>query len=85
MCLGIPGQVVALEPNDLGMTMGKVAFGGIIKETCLAFVPEVAIGDYVLVHVGFAMSKIDEEHARDIFDALEQLHELQEVADAESP
>ena len=77
MCLGAPGQVVAIEPNALGMTMGKVDFGGIVRATCLAFVPEVGIGDYVLVHVGFAMSRIDEAHARDIFATLDELDALQ--------
>ena len=81
MCLGVPGQVVAIEPNALGMTMGKVDFGGIVRETCLAFVPEVELGDYVLVHVGFAMSRIDEAHARDIFEALDELNAL-EAAEA---
>lgn len=81
MCLGVPGQVVAIEPNALGMTMGKVDFGGIVRETCLAFVPEVGVGDYVLVHVGFAMSRIDEAHARDIFEVLDELGAL-EAAEA---
>lgn len=70
MCLGVPGQVVEIIPNDLGMTMGKVDFGGVVKQICLAFTPEAEVGDYVLVHVGFAMSRIDEDHARDIFEAL---------------
>jgi hydrogenase expression/formation protein HypC len=73
MCLGVPGQVVEITPNDIGMTMGKVAFGGITKEICLAFVPEAVVGDYVLVHVGFAISVIDEDHAREIFDTLTEL------------
>ena len=82
MCLGVPGQVVTIEPNSLGMTLGKVDFGGIVRETCLAFVPEVEVGDYVLVHVGFAMSKIDEAHARDIFEALDELAALEAAEDS---
>jgi hydrogenase expression/formation protein HypC len=62
MCLGIPGKVV--EINDDGpLRMGKIDFGGVRKEACLAYVPEVAIGEYVIVHVGFAISKLDEDEA----------------------
>ena len=79
MCLGIPGKIVEIVSNDLGMTTGKVAFGGVVREVCLAFTPEVEVGDYVLVHVGFAMSRIDEQHAQDIFDALALLEEEEEA------
>ena len=82
MCLGIPGQVVRIDESPIGMTMGVVSFGGVTKEICLAYVPEAAVGDYVLVHVGFAISKIDEEHANDIWAVLEQMGEL---SGAESP
>jgi hydrogenase expression/formation protein HypC len=58
--------------------MGKVQFGGITKDVCLAYVPEAKIGDYVLVHVGFALSVIDEEEAREIFSYIEQIEELSE-------
>ncbi len=62
MCLGIPGKVV--EINDAGpLRMGRVDFGGVRKEACLAYLPEVGIGDYVIVHVGFAISQVDEEEA----------------------
>ena len=62
MCLGIPGKVV--EINDEGpLRMAKVDFGGVRKEACLAYVPEVKLGDYVIVHVGFAISQLDEEEA----------------------
>jgi hydrogenase expression/formation protein HypC len=74
MCLGIPGKIVELfEQNDL--PMGKVEFGGIVKEVCLAYTPEAQVGDYVLVHVGFAISRIDEAEAQE---TLELLHELAE-------
>ena len=80
MCLGVPGKIVAVEAdNDHGMTMGKVSFGGIRKEVCLAYVPEAQIGDYVLVHVGFALSKIDEDEAREVFRFLEEMGELAEL------
>ena len=76
MCLGIPGKVVTIEHDDLGMTMGNVEFGGIRKQVCLACVPEAAVGDYVLVHVGFAISRIDEEEAKRVFELLEEMAEL---------
>ena len=79
MCLGVPGQVLAIEQNPLGMTMGTVSFGGIKKEICLAYVPDVRIGEHVIVHVGFAISKIDEEEAREVFRTLQQMGELAEL------
>lgn len=79
MCLGIPGKIVAIEPNPLGMTMGQVSFAGIMKEVCLAYVPEVQVGDYVVVHVGFAISKVDEDEAMKVFEYLRELDELQEL------
>jgi len=77
MCLGVPGQVVAIEENDLGMTMGTVSFGGIKKQVCLAWVPEVAVGDYVIVHVGFAISKVDEQEAHEVFRTLAEMGDLE--------
>ena len=62
MCLGIPGEVVARAATD-GLAMGTVDFGGLRKEVCLAYVPEVAVGDYVIVHVGFAIAQVDREEA----------------------
>ncbi|MGA2619260.1 MAG: HypC/HybG/HupF family hydrogenase formation chaperone [Thermoguttaceae bacterium] len=77
MCLGIPGKVSELyTQNDL--PMGKVEFGGITKEVCLAYTPEAAVGDYVIVHVGFAISRIDEAEAREIFSYLEEIGQLEE-------
>ena len=65
--------------------MGKVEFGGIVKEICLAYVPETQVGDYVLVHVGFAISKIDEDEAHEVFSYIEQIGQLSELQDAEPP
>jgi hydrogenase expression/formation protein HypC len=70
MCLGIPGKIISIEQNPLGMTMGRVSFAGVIKDVCLAYVPDVHLGDYVVVHVGFAIGKIDEEQAGTIFEFL---------------
>jgi hydrogenase expression/formation protein HypC len=72
MCLGIPGKVVELFEQN-GLPMGKVEFGGILKEVCLVYTPEVQIGDYVLVHVGFAISRIDETEARETMDLLNDI------------
>jgi hydrogenase expression/formation protein HypC len=77
MCLGIPGRVVAIE-SDGELLMGKVDFGGVARQVCLAYVPEVAIGEYVVVHVGFALSKIDEAEARRVYDLLRELDQLEE-------
>jgi hydrogenase expression/formation protein HypC len=82
MCLGIPGKVLSIAQRD-ELTMGRVEFGGIIKEVCMAYVPEAQVGDYVLVHVGFAISRIDEAEAQEIFGYLEQIGELSELEDAE--
>lgn len=80
MCLGIPGRVISVEENPLGMTQGRVAFGGITKDVCLAYVPGVAVGDYVVVHVGFAISRIDEVEAAEVFRLLERMNETAELA-----
>ncbi len=62
MCLGIPGRVTEIH-DEAGLAMGRVDFGGVRKEACLAYLPDVAPGDYVIVHVGFAISKVDEAEA----------------------
>ncbi|MBI5474982.1 MAG: HypC/HybG/HupF family hydrogenase formation chaperone [Ignavibacteriae bacterium] len=77
MCLAVPGRVVSIEESSVGMNMGKVNFGGILKQVCLAYVPEVMVGDYVLVHVGFAISKVDEEEAAKVFEYLKEMGELE--------
>ena len=64
MCLAVPGQVESIREEN-GTRMGRVNFGGVVKEVCLAYLPEIAVGDYTIVHVGFAISKIDEASARD--------------------
>jgi hydrogenase expression/formation protein HypC len=69
MCLGIPGRIIETDDGGL-MRMGKVDFGGVTREVCLAYVPEAQVGDYVIVHVGFAISQLDEDEARETFDLL---------------
>lgn len=79
MCLGVPGKVLSIEPSPVGLTMGKVSFGGIVKEACLAYVPEAQVGDYVIVHAGFAISKLDEAEAQEVFELLKQMGDLAEL------
>ena len=78
MCLGIPGQVVSLEDAG-GLRMGKVQFGGVVREVCLEYVPEVALGDYVIVHAGFAISPVDEDEAARTYQLLEEMGQLTEL------
>ncbi len=77
MCLGVPGKVLKVEQNEIGVPMGKVSFGGIAKEVCFAYVPEAEVGDYVIVHAGFALSRLDEKEAQEVFDLLAQLGEVE--------
>jgi hydrogenase expression/formation protein HypC len=80
MCLGVPGKIVEIiEESPLGMTMAKVSFGGIAKEICLAYVPEAGVGDYVIVHAGFALNVIDEQEAMEVFEMLKEMEELAEL------
>ncbi len=82
MCLGVPGQIVTIETNPQGVRMGHVRFGGISKEVCLAFLDEASLGDWVIVHAGFAISRIDEEEAAATLDALNQLGDVPRDDDA---
>jgi hydrogenase expression/formation protein HypC len=80
MCLAVPGKVVAIiDEEPLGLRPGKVDFGGIRKEVCLAYTPQAKVGDYVLVHVGFALTVVDEEQAQRVFEALRELDQLEEL------
>jgi hydrogenase expression/formation protein HypC len=69
MCLGIPGRIVETQGGEL-MRMGKVDFGGIVREVSLAYVPEADVGDFVIVHAGFAISQVDEAEAQETLDLL---------------
>ncbi len=81
MCLGIPGRVIEIH-DDAGLPMAKVDFGGVRKEACLAYLPEVTVGDYVIVHVGFAISRLDEDEALKTLEILATMGDLvrQELA-----
>ena len=78
MCLGIPGRVIETY-REHGVLMGKVEFGGVFKRVCMEHVPAVRPGDYVLVHVGFALNTIDEAEARRVFEFLDEMKQLDEL------
>ena len=80
MCLAIPGKVTCIHGEDSLTRMGKVDFGGVLKEACLAYVPEAQVGDYVIVHAGFAISRLDQDEAGKV---LEYLREMDELTDSE--
>jgi len=79
MCLAVPGKVLSIAGDDPLTRVGRVSFGGIVKEASLACVPEAKVGDYVLVHVGFAISKLDGEEARRVLAYLRDTDELAEL------
>jgi hydrogenase expression/formation protein HypC len=85
MCLGIPGKITEIYEKD-SLAMGKIDFGGIVKETCLAYVPEAKVGDYALIHVGFAISLMDEDEAMETLKLIKEIDEFGELeADAGAP
>jgi len=79
MCLAVPGKILSVAGDEPLLRMGKVSFGGIVKEVNLAFVPEAVVGDYVLVHVGCAITRVDEQEAQRVFEYLRQMDELSEL------
>ena len=84
MCLAIPGKVISISGDKPFERIGKVNFGGIIKEVNLAYVPEAKVDDYVIVHVGFAISTLDESEANRVFEYLKQMDELGEIEEGEA-
>jgi hydrogenase expression/formation protein HypC len=84
MCLAIPGKVVETFERK-GLRMGRVQFGGIVRESCLEYVPAAQAGDYVLVHVGFALSVVDEQEAARTYRLLEELGQLSELEAPQPP
>ena len=82
MCLAVPGKILAIPDAEPLQRMGRVSFGGIVKDVSLAYVPEAAVGDYVIVHVGFAISMLDEAEARQVFEYLDAIGDLTELTEA---
>ena len=81
MCLAVPGKILKMTGDDPLLRYGKVDFGGMVKEISLAYVPEARVGDYVIVHVGFAISRIDETEAERVFSYLKEIDEWREWED----
>lgn len=84
MCLAIPGKLIDIAHDTNGVRMGRANFGGVIKQVCLAYTPEVQPGDFVLVHVGFALGKVDEAEAERTYQLLAEMGQLDEL-DAPEP
>jgi len=80
MCLAIPGKILSTEGEEM-LRSARVDFGGVVREVNLAYVPEANVGDYVIVHVGFAISKVDEEEAQRVFQYLKEMGEFGELAE----
>lgn len=83
MCLGIPGKIVDIFESD-GLKMGKIDFGGVTREACLAYVPDAQIGDYTVIHVGFAISQLSEEEAQETLRLLREIANIDEELGLES-
>jgi len=81
MCLAIPGKVLSLSGDDPLTRMGRIDFSGVVKLASLAYVPEATIGDYVIIHAGFALSRVDEAEAQKVFAYLKRIEELGELAE----
>ena len=79
MCLAVPGKILEIAGDEPTTRVGRVSFGGIVKEVNLAYVPEACVGDYVIVHVGFAISIVDKTEAARVFDYLREMDELREL------
>lgn len=84
MCLAVPGKILSIEGDDPLLRCGRVDFSGAVKQVNLAYVPEAKVGDYVLVHVGFAINTIDEEEANQVFQYLREMGDLAEMEDGEA-
>ncbi|MFZ4620164.1 MAG: HypC/HybG/HupF family hydrogenase formation chaperone [Bacteroidota bacterium] len=85
MCLAVPGKIVEIESTVEPM-MGKVSFGGIVKKVCLDWVPDIKLGEYVIVHVGFAISKVNEEEALETLKMFQEMEQgLDELNEGEQP
>ncbi len=85
MCLAVPGKITSISGDDPLWRTGQIDFGGVLKEASLAYVPEAQVGDYVIVHVGFAISRLDEAEAQKVFAYLKAMDELSELSERSSP
>lgn len=83
MCLGVPGKIVELYDSE-GLKMGKIDFGGVTREACLDFVPEAELGDYTVIHVGFAISLLSEEEAQETLALLREISNIEEELGVEA-
>lgn len=84
MCLGVPGKIVDIYESN-GLKMGMMDFGGVKREACLAYVPEAQVGDYALIHVGFALNLISEDEALETLALLQQIAEFEPASDSDNP
>jgi hydrogenase expression/formation protein HypC len=84
MCLAVPGKVLSITGDEPLTRVGKVNFGGIIKDVNFAYVPEAKVGEYVIVHVGFALNTVDEAEANQVFEYLREMGELADIEEAEA-
>jgi hydrogenase expression/formation protein HypC len=84
MCLAVPGKILSIQGSDIER-LARVSFGGIVKEVSLVYVPEASVGEYVIVHVGFALSVVDEAEALQTFEYLKQIGELEELGVVAEP
>ena len=82
MCLAVPGKIISIEEADATFRSGRVDFAGIVKNVNLSYVPDAVVGNYVVVHVGFALSIVDEKEAQQVFEYLRQMGELAELTEA---
>ena len=82
MCLAVPGKIISIEEADATFRTGRVDFAGIVKNVSLSYLPEAVVGNYVLVHVGFALSIVDEKEAAQVFEYLRQMGELEQLKEA---
>jgi hydrogenase expression/formation protein HypC len=76
MCLAVPGKIVSIDETNAELKMAKVNFGGVMKDICIQWLPDIQIGDYILAHVGFALNKIDQKDAEETIEILKQMGDL---------
>ncbi|HWQ92575.1 MAG TPA: HypC/HybG/HupF family hydrogenase formation chaperone [Clostridia bacterium] len=85
MCLAVPGKITSIGGSVPLSLVGKIDFGGVLKEASLAYVPEAQVGDYVIVHAGFALSRVDEAEAQKVFEYLREMEELAHNDESNAP